>query len=128
MTTTAFTLNDEKRRFSDEMVSAAILQKEPKPPKNPPRPDACPYCEQALPHPSNSIPSMFRGGVRRLLIALWMITVAIIRCARFAVAGCFCFVGLIGICCRHLGVGIAHPDDRKILTRHSDGRANLRAG
>jgi hypothetical protein len=34
---------------------------------------------------------------------------------RFAVAAVFCCIGLVGACCRALGLRIAHPDDRAVL-------------
>jgi hypothetical protein len=114
-TATAFTMNYDKPRFSDEMVV------EKKPCKSPPPKrvewHACPLCEQPLPHPRTSIPSVFWGGIRRLVVALWMIVTAALRCVRFGLAGALCLVGLIGTCSRSLGLRIAHPDDRRFLTK-----------
>src|SRR6185436_18118518 len=126
-TGTAYARHEGQRlsRFSDEMFSAPWPQNpEPKPVQNHPHPQLCPYCDQPLPHARSSIMSVFVGGVRRLAVAICMIIGALLRCVRLAVACCLCLIGLIGTCCRSLGVRIAHRDDRRFFAKPR-GRENV---
>ncbi len=118
--TTVSAFHDEKRhsRFTEEMFSTPWPHHpEPKPDQNNSSPQKCPFCEQLLPHARSSILSVFCSGIRRLTIAICMILGAAIRCARLAVAGSLCLIGVIGACCRSLGVRIAHPEDRRFFAK-----------
>ncbi len=122
----AFVTNNQKSRFSDGVFSTSKSYREdPKPSKYCCSACVCPSCGQPLVHARMSIPSMFGGGVRRLLTALWMITAALFRCLRFAVAGILCVVGFVGDGCRAIGLWIAHPDDRRFLTKSGRHRRGL---
>jgi hypothetical protein len=116
---TAFARHDSPRsRFTDDMFSAPWpRQPEPKPPPEQAAAERCPFCDQRLPHARSSILSVFGGGIRRLAVAIWMILFALIRTVRLAIAGCLYLVGLVGACCRALGVRIAHPDDRRFFVK-----------
>jgi hypothetical protein len=107
----------QHRRFTDEAFSMPFPRPEPKPGQQHPESQRCPFCEQVLPHARTSILGTFVGGVRRLASAVFMILSAILRCIRLAVAGVLCLIGLIGSCSRSIGLGIAHPHDRRFFTR-----------
>lgn len=109
------------RRFSDDVFSRPWPIAEPKPAAENRQLDKCPFCEQRLPQTRTSISSLFFGGVRRLVSAIWMIVAAILRCVRLIVAAVFWCVGLVGYCCRSIAVWIAHPDDRRFF----NGKRNL---
>jgi len=79
--------------------------------------DLCPYCQRALPGPGSNVVGLLQLGLKQLLGAIFMIVIGIVRCARFAVAGVLCLLGLIGSCCFGLASRIAHRDDRKLLFR-----------
>ena len=79
--------------------------------------DFCPYCQRNFPVSNTSVCELLQLGVKQLVGAVYMIVAGIIRCARFAVAGALCLVGLIGSCCFGLASRIAHRDDRKLLFR-----------
>ena len=120
MAATAFTFTDElqqQSRFSDrDIPDWTQPRQEPKPNQKDPLGHTCPYCDQQLPDPGTTIVSMFGGGLRRLLVAVLMITVAGLRCIRFVAAGGLCMIGLFGACCRAIGLRIAHPHDRRLLS------------
>jgi hypothetical protein len=61
--------------------------------------------------------SMFSRGFRQMIVALFTIVFAVVRFARFIVAGSLCLVGFVGACCGALGLRVAHPDDRKLLEK-----------
>lgn len=108
--------DQRNRRFSDDVFSLPWPAPEPKPGRQDPAPNRCPYCDQRIPQARTSIVSMFFGGFRRLAGALWMILGAVLRGIRLTVATIFWCVGLVGSCCRSVGVRIAHPDDRRFFT------------
>ena len=114
---TDFVRHGENRaiRFTDDMFELP-RNRGAAPAKHTLSPDTCPYCEQVLPHARTSILSMFRGAICRFVAALWMLVAAVIRCVRFAVAAVLCTIGLVGACCRALGLRIAHPHDRGMLS------------
>ena len=58
---------------------------------------------------------MFAGGVSRFAVAIYMILGAILRCVRLVIAAALCLAGLVGNCCRTLGIRIAHRDDRRLF-------------
>ena len=108
----------QHERFSEEMFSL---------PRSAPAKDSrprvgnfigatCPFCEQRILPTRISMASLFSGGIRRLFVAMVMILGAVFRCARFILGGCFCLIGLIGTCCRTVGLRIVHPDDRSLLS------------
>ena len=106
----------QNRRFSDDMFTTPWPQQsEPKPSPLEPITHKCPYCDQHLPQGRTSIISVFLSGIGRLIAAIGMIIGAIIRCARLAVATVLCLVGVVGFCCRSLGLKIAHPHDRRFF-------------
>jgi hypothetical protein len=110
-------------RFSEDMFSMPRPQHpEPKPGNSHPASERCPYCDQLLPHAPHGAVSVLFGGIRKLFSAVLVILVAVIRCARLILAGCLCLIGLLGACCRSLGIRIAHPDDRRFLTLPRRGR------
>jgi hypothetical protein len=116
---TVFTRQDDRRqvRFTDEMFS---VSPPPKPAPLPEHPHTaghrCPFCEQPMPQGRTSILSLFLGGIGRFFTSLWMIVAAVLRFARFVVGGTLCLVGLLGAGIRAVGVRIAHPQDRCLLT------------
>ena len=120
MSATAFTLNDEQRtgRFSDLPGARSMPPVKPaKPGKHDRGWETCPCCDQRVPPDRWTFYTQFGGGVRRLCVAALMIISALLRCARFVVAGGLCLFGLVGVCMRAVGFTIAHPDDRRLLLK-----------
>ncbi len=124
---TAYQTNEcPSQRFAEEMFAGYERKRvEPKPGKPMASPHTCPFCEQSLPQARRGILAMFAGGVSRFAVAIFMILGAILRCVRLVIAAALCLVGLVGSCCRTLGIRIAHRDDRRLFeSDHSLRRAS----
>ena len=74
-------------------------------------------CQQSLKQPSVSAISLLARGFRHLLMSVFVIVWAALRCASFIVAVALCIVGLVGRGCKTLGMWVAHKDDREFLDR-----------
>lgn len=105
---------ERQNRLSHERFSA-VHHPEPKPGARDSLRATCPFCEQPLSHSRATVFPVLARSVQQLLVTLWTIACAVFRIARLVIAAALCLVGLIGLCCRTVGLKIAHRDDRRLL-------------
>ncbi len=83
-------------------------------------PHVCPYCQQERPTDSSkSVHRVLTKSVHQFVFGLVLFVFCVFRVARLAVASALCLVGFIGNGFRRAGLFVAHPDDRRLLSRRT---------